>query len=215
MPFEFKINIAPIKEQVGQTLQQTTELKLPDYSGVKFPDPWVIHTRINHTYDGYYVTGQAEGLFTTCCDRCLEPYTSRLTAEFSQIFASQQDLSKDNALASYKVSSKNQRANDGLTAKEPVEDEKIQYFSGDVLDLAETLWDSVVLSLPMKYLCAEECKGLCAQCGANLNITTCKCESNYLDPRLAKLGELFNLAADRGLAVNKDEGGGSDGQPKK
>ena len=215
MPLEFKIGISPIKEQVGQTLQQTTELKLPDYSGVKFPEPWVINIGVSHTYDGYYVTGQAEGPFTTCCDRCLEPYTGRLTAEFSQIFASQQDLSKDNALALPKVSFKNHRANGDLTAKDTVEDEKIQYFSGDVLDLAETLWDSVVLTLPMKYLCAEECKGLCAQCGANLNITTCDCESDYPDPRLAKLGELFNFATDEDLAVNKNEGGGSDGQPKK
>lgn len=215
MPLEFKIDISPIKEQVGQSLQQTTEVKLPDYSGVKFPDAWAIQTRISHTYDGYYVTGQAEGPFTARCDRCLEPYTGHLTAEFSQIFASHQDLSKDNTLILDKASSKNNRARGDLTAEDPAEDERIQYFSGDELDLGETLWDSVVLSLPMKYLCAEDCKGLCAQCGANLNITTCDCENNYPDPRLAKLGELFNLAVGKDLAVNKDEGGGSDGQPKK
>lgn len=188
MSLQFKVDISAIREQIGQTLEQTALIKLPEFNRVEFPDAWRVHTRINHTYDGYFVTGQAEGSFTATCDRCLEPYTDSLIVEFNEVFASNKDLSKD-----YEVVGEN---------------EDIHYFSGDEIDLTETLRDSVLLALPMKNLCAMECKGLCAQCGVNLNNTTCNCENVYPDPRLAKLGELFNLTA------NEDKGGGSDGQPK-
>ena len=43
------------------------------------------------------------------------------------------------------------------------------------LDLDELVLNDVALSLPTKILCKEDCKGLCCNCGANLNITECKC----------------------------------------
>jgi uncharacterized protein len=44
----------------------------------------------------------------------------------------------------------------------------------------------------MKPLCEEACKGLCAQCGRNLNLGACDCKFDWEDPRLAALKGLFN-----------------------
>jgi len=45
--------------------------------------------------------------------------------------------------------------------------------------------------LPMKPLCKQDCKGLCSQCGVNLNIETCQCSVQWEDPRLAGLKALI------------------------
>jgi uncharacterized protein len=59
------------------------------------------------------------------------------------------------------------------------------------LDLAPLLREQSWLAIPMKSLCNSECRGLCPQCGANLNFETCTCESVRIDPRLALLKDLI------------------------
>ena len=52
--------------------------------------------------------------------------------------------------------------------------------------------NNILLTLPIKRLCKEDCKGLCQQCGNNLNLSTCQCDNDDIDPRLAKLKDLFS-----------------------
>ena len=60
-----------------------------------------------------------------------------------------------------------------------------------VLDLDALAEEDVVLNLPSKVLCKEDCKGLCPQCGKNLNDGPCDCKEP-VDPRLAGLLDLLN-----------------------
>lgn len=60
------------------------------------------------------------------------------------------------------------------------------------LDLDELIYTEVILSLPMKHLCSETCKGICSKCGKNLNVGKCDCPEKEIDPRLAILAELLN-----------------------
>ena len=60
------------------------------------------------------------------------------------------------------------------------------------LDLDELIYTEVMLSLPMKHLCNENCKGICSKCGKNLNDGKCDCPEKEIDPRLAALAELLN-----------------------
>ena len=63
---------------------------------------------------------------------------------------------------------------------------------GDMqLDLDELVFSEVYMSLPTKHLCRENCKGICAKCGKNLNDGECGCVKKEIDPRLAKLAELL------------------------
>jgi len=62
-------------------------------------------------------------------------------------------------------------------------------YPSEGLDLRPILAEQVLLDLPMKPLCADDCLGLCAQCGKNLNHEQCDCEAP-VDPRLSALGEL-------------------------
>ncbi|MBU1707176.1 DUF177 domain-containing protein [bacterium] len=88
------------------------------------------------------------------CDRCLEDYEQPLSAEGMLIFVLGGNAHEDN----------------------PDEDE-IRYLSADTveIDLSMDLYDILMLSLPLKSLCKDDCKGLCSNCGCNLNEDTCDC----------------------------------------
>ncbi len=58
------------------------------------------------------------------------------------------------------------------------------------LDVASLCWEEFLLSLPMRPLCRQDCKGLCTSCGANLNDISCACVKEEGDPRLAALRAL-------------------------
>ena len=60
------------------------------------------------------------------------------------------------------------------------------------LDMDELVMTDVTLELPFQLLCREECKGLCPVCGADLNETTCNCNTKQVDPRLEKLKMLLD-----------------------
>lgn len=69
-------------------------------------------------------------------------------------------------------------------------DEQI-YLSGYNLDADQLVCNELSLSLPMKVLCKEDCKGICNRCGANLNHETCSCDTRSLDPRMAVIQDIF------------------------
>src|ERR671919_630513 len=70
------------------------------------------------------------------------------------------------------------------------EDLETSFYRNEQIDLNELLREQFYLALPMKPLCRDECKGLCPQCGTNLNTGTCDCGPGWEDPRLAALKQL-------------------------
>ena len=68
--------------------------------------------------------------------------------------------------------------------KKEMEDEEELYLNDIVVD-------NIILFLPMKPLCSEDCEGICPQCGQNLNEGDCDCEVEKIDPRLAKLKDIY------------------------
>ncbi|MDR1465863.1 MAG: DUF177 domain-containing protein [Oscillospiraceae bacterium] len=96
---------------------------------------------------------------TTVCDRCAAPMELRLTAAADHVL----------------VASLNNADNDELVLVNPAR------FSPD-----ELLWEDIVLAMPARVLCREDCQGLCPQCGRNRNEGPCAC-AVAADPRLAAL----------------------------
>ena len=75
---------------------------------------------------------------------------------------------------------------------ENAEQEDMYPFTEKVLDISKALNDNIILNLPMKQLCSEECKGLCGQCGTNLNEGECSCSKDVIDPRMEGLSKYFD-----------------------
>jgi uncharacterized protein len=65
------------------------------------------------------------------------------------------------------------------------------YLQGYNLDVDQLVRDELLLNLPMKVLCDEDCKGICNRCGANLNRETCGCDRSSLDPRMSVIQDIF------------------------
>ncbi len=99
------------------------------------------------------------------CDRCAKPVDYPFEAEIRHTL----------------VSSLNDEDNDELLLVEDVKN----------FNLDELVTDDIFLSLPSKFLCREDCKGLCPTCGADLNEGQCSCKKE-IDPRLAALAQLLD-----------------------
>lgn len=70
------------------------------------------------------------------------------------------------------------------------EDEEPAHVQDFVVDIRGFAREAVVLSLPLKILCGDDCLGLCAMCGADLNAETCECEKESSDSRWDALKDL-------------------------
>ena len=78
------------------------------------------------------------------------------------------------------------------TSLERQESDTIILVADMQLEVDELVYSEVILDLPSKHLCKEDCKGLCMKCGKNLNEGECGCELSEPDPRFEKLRELLN-----------------------
>ncbi len=124
------------------------------------------------------ITGKIEVGIEIGCDRCLEKFNQLVKTEF-RIFFSDIPQDTDNEEA---------YSEDGYEIKpEAVE---IELFSGDIIELRDTLQEQILLSLPHRAICNSSCKGLCQKCGVNLNSTECSCEINSGHPAFAALQAL-------------------------
>jgi uncharacterized protein len=65
------------------------------------------------------------------------------------------------------------------------------FYRGDTLDLRDLLEEQILFTIPMKPLCSEGCKGICPQCGTDLNTASCTCREKRTDPRLDLLKKLL------------------------
>jgi uncharacterized protein len=119
-----------------------------------------------------------DGEFSTrlefACARCLEPVVEDVSRSFDLLY---RPLGVDAGKEEISV-----------TAAEA----EIGYYQGEGLLLEDALREQVLLAIPLKAVCREDCKGLCPQCGANLNTEPCSCEQSFRDPRWSALGELRN-----------------------
>ena len=106
------------------------------------------------------------------CARCLEPVAIPVERRFDLLYrplgtdAGHEELSVTDAEA------------------------EIGYYQGEGLQLEDTLREQVLLAVPLKSLCREDCRGLCPHCGKNLNETACSCADQVEDPRWAALKEI-------------------------
>jgi len=79
-----------------------------------------------------------------------------------------------------------------VTAAEVADKDDVFTYDGDYLNLDRILLDYIVLNMPMKMICKDDCKGLCPECGSNLNDTKCVCKGEEdINPKMDILKKLF------------------------
>lgn len=128
-----------------------------------------------------HIRGKALLKVTIPCDRCL----SDVDVPF--------DLDFDEYLRKDAVSQEGGEAPDG-DAEYPFESsfDADYYVQGYNLDVDKLISGEALLIWPSRVLCMENCKGLCPVCGHNLNQSACGCDRTRLDPRMAKVLDVFS-----------------------
>ena len=99
------------------------------------------------------VRGVARAVIQSPCARCLKPTETNIEAEFDEAFI--RDMGEERE----------------------ADDDQYMY-SGHVLELDEAVRTALLLEMPSRVLCKEDCLGLCDQCGADLNINACSCQKD-------------------------------------
>jgi len=117
--------------------------------------------------DAYRVTGRVETRLRLVCGRCLEPFEIPIDSPFELRYVPEP--------AGGGEEEEREVGEDDLTTA---------FYKEDAIDLGDLMHEQFVLALPMKPLCSDACKGLCVQCGTNLNKGTCECKPTWTDPRL-------------------------------
>ena len=118
------------------------------------------------------VTGELHTRLEMVCARCLEPVHEDISREFDLFYKPLATITKEEE------------------ERLKLDDTEIAFFEGEGMFLADVLAEQVLLALPMKAIRRSDCRGLCPQCGVNLNNEECRCEVHTVDPRTAPLARL-------------------------
>lgn len=114
------------------------------------------------------VTARAE----VDCDRCLKSIDVPIETEFDLTYIPASTYVRQE------------------TAELQEADLLVSVYEGDAIDVDEIVREQILLALPERALCREECRGLCPVCGIDRNTNGCACEEKEVDPRWAALKDL-------------------------
>lgn len=146
------------------------ELTLED-GGVRFAEQANLSGRASRKNEEVQLRGKISTRVEVACDRCHRDVSVPIETEFDVKYVPARE--------------------DGEEAAElGADDLNASVYGGDWVDADELVREQVLLSVPMRVLCKDECKGLCAGCGADLNDEACSCQQEGIDPRWAALATL-------------------------
>ena len=144
------------------------ELDEPYYT---IEEPLVFTGSATRNGDDIYIKGRLSGAVKSECGRCLETFLMPIDLAVDAVFAPREEDAEDE--------------------NEMFESESnLSYYDGDSIDLLQELKDIILVSLPIKPICRLDCKGLCPQCGTDLNKGSCQCENRKGPSPFDKLKEL-------------------------
>ena len=152
----------PLNERLGEETAN---------SGLHFSGPVQVRVNLSRSGRVILVKSRVEARVKCICARCLDPFALTLTSEIRTSLRPKPDPR--------------------LATPEEVElsreDLETDFYEGEEVNLSPLVQDQVLLTLPPKVICREDCRGLCQRCGKNLNRETCQCSGAEVDPRLASL----------------------------
>jgi len=151
-------NLLSLQKYLATKIQ---EMRL-DYS--KKPDVRLVFSR---NLDRIYMDGEISFHLTAQCCRCLESFPYEIQDSIRAVLIPKLEEPEEVELKR--------------------EDLDFEFYEGSCLDVIQLLTEQILLLLPFRFLCKEDCLGLCQICGTNLNKTLCSCRKEKIDERFSKL----------------------------
>jgi len=150
----------------------TRQLKLPSDVNLS-KGPVRSQLTVSLAGDQVKVMGELKAELELDCCRCLKSFGQSLKKNFRLEYWPDPEVKQEaeRAVLNYK-------------------DLVVGFYHNDQLDLSAIVCEQIVLEIPMKLVCEKDCKGLCDQCGVDLNENECSCERRTIDPRLVALSSI-------------------------
>ncbi|RDV83616.1 YceD family protein [Ammonifex thiophilus] len=174
----FTVNVAQLKKTPAESRRYVLRERLdslPGEGGEELPllSPVELDLTLTNARSYLWAVGEVAATVELVCSRCLKKFPFLLRGRFEEKFRLTAEAEEGEEMP-------------------PVEEE---------IDFTPYVLESLLLALPMKPLCREDCPGLCPHCGQDLNRGPCSCSRTPIDLRWAELTKL----------LNSQEGGGKDG----
>ena len=169
-----RIELASLERTDGKFAESFEPNNLAIDERVRLSEPLKVRGRVAQSKGKVVVTGEVESRLEVDCDRCLKPVELPVKSGFRVEYVTPQTYAATNVV----------ELNES--------DMQLSVFDGETIDIDELVREQLLLSLPSRILCQEDCRGLCAVCGADSNIATCQCETGEVDPRWLALRELVS-----------------------
>jgi uncharacterized protein len=166
------VNVSQISELDGLTIRHVYADGEPELRG---QDGRVVGRpalNLSATRDGDKVrlVGSLSAAVQIDCDRCLAPISMPVEQNFDLLY-----------IPPLRAADEKELGDDDLS---------VAFYQHQVIDLDDLVREQIELALPMGRLCSNECKGLCPECGTNLNQQPCACRVDQVDIRWAALNRL-------------------------
>jgi uncharacterized protein len=172
-PIDFEEEYRPGALDLGPDLQQSTPLHAAGRAQL-IEEHHGKHQRIKDIR----LSGELATTLELPCARCLEPVIQDVRRKFDLLY---RPLGVDAGREEMSVT--------GAEAE-------VSYYQGEGLLLEDAVREQVLLAVPLKAICREDCKGLCPHCGTNQNLEHCSCSEPVDDPRWTALKDLRSKLED-------------------
>ncbi|MCL1918431.1 MAG: DUF177 domain-containing protein [Peptococcaceae bacterium] len=146
-----------------------------------------VDLKVMRAGNSFIVSGSVHARIRVVCARCLEEFIFPLEAAFEDEWALAEDLIGECDLGGCVTpSDRVDLRNSGMYQQRQ---DDLFCFTEEEVDVTERIMEHLILSLPMRFICSGECRGLCPQCGRNMNTDPCTCQDQAVDSRLAALAQ--------------------------
>ena len=172
-PIDFEEEYGPGVLDLGPDLQQSTPLHAAGRAQLIEE-----HHGKHQLIQDIRINGELSTTLELPCARCLEPVIQDVRRKFDLLYrplgadAGREELSVTGAEA------------------------EVSYYQGKGFMLEDAVREQVLLAVPLKVICREDCKGLCPHCGANQNLERCSCSEPMEDPRWTALKDIRSKLED-------------------
>jgi uncharacterized protein len=139
---------------------------------VSLSAPAAVNGKVQLAGNEVFVNGHLDTRAEVECDRCLKAVEIPVSADFTLEYISGSEYESSGVAE--------------LTEAEM----SVSVFDGKGIDVDEIVKEQVLLAVPTRMLCREDCKGICPECGNDRNTGECNCVTNDIDPRWAALKKL-------------------------
>ena len=140
---------------------------------ISLTEPVTVSGKVRLAGNEVFVNGHVETRAQVECDRCLQPVEVPVNTDFALEYITGPEYES------------------GGVAELTEDEMSVSVFDGEAIDVDEIVKEQIVLAVPTRMLCREDCKGICPECGTDRNTGDCSCATNDIDPRWAALKNLI------------------------